>query len=122
MQNQERSNRAKDVRICLRRRNTKKGDYQNKQGIDSWVLEFAADLYTKYAIVVLDQGLLCSLGKDTGILPGSSSAAEKLGLSTTNQVPEGKNGCSEHRKKEAPSLAARARGHEREGTKLQLMT
>lgn len=88
------------VESCYHWSGNHMGDYQSKQGIDSWVLEFAAELYTKYAIVVLDQGLLCSLGKvlehgcgrDTGILPGTSTATEKLGLATTNLVPEGKNG------------------------------
>lgn len=76
------------------------GDYQSKNGIHSWVTSFGTDLPTRYAIVVMDQGLLSSLGKtmeigagmDTGILPCTSDLAVSLALTTSQLVPLGKNG------------------------------
>lgn len=66
-------------------------DYQSSQGIQSWVAEFARDLHIKYAIIIFDQGLLLSLrkvmeigcGMDTGVIGGTSTAADVLQLSTS---------------------------------------
>ena len=96
------------------------GDYQSSRGIHSWVTGFAKDLSTKYAIVIFDQGLLQSLGKvmeagsgmDTGVLAGTSAAADALQLSTTQLGRAIKDSSAERK-------ARRKRERER---KLQLET
>jgi len=107
------------VENSFHRSGNHQGDYQSKIGIESWVVDFAGDLFTKYAIIVLEQGLLSSLGKamefgtgrDTGVLVGTSAAAEALGL-TTNLVAEGKNG---QLIKDSSAERKRRRHQQREG-------